>query len=102
MSHVFRDWAKELEEADARTKAAALRLSGGYPDEAKYNVTEAKSAIEASDEVLFSAEAIERAARAEHDEDWRGDVEWEDHEEYVRDNYRRGIRIIIAALKGES
>lgn len=52
------DWEKELEAADARAKAAALRLSGGYPDEAKYYVSEAKAALSAADEVMFS-EAME-------------------------------------------
>jgi len=64
----------------------------------------AKRIIEAADSVMFSEEAIERAGRAEHANDWHrvnlSAPDWEDEDANVRDGYRQGVRVIIAALKG--
>lgn len=61
---------------------------------------QAAAALSAADAVMFSDAAIERAARAEYEADsCPGDPTWEELESYVRDNYHRGIRVIIASLK---
>jgi len=97
------DWEKQLEACDARTKATALGLSGGYPDEAKYFVSEARYAIAASDGVMFSDEAIEQAAGNA----WNmlvtrdGGRAWEDLEDWMRPSWIANVRVIAAALRGE-
>lgn len=59
----------------------------------------ALAALAAADAVMFSDEAVERAARAEHAEDW-GPGAWDAQDPTVRENYVNGVRVIIAALKG--
>ena len=93
------DWEKELEAADARVKAAALRLSGGYQDEAKYYVSEAKAALAAADEVMFSDEAIERAARKLYEGEGG---RWATCPDDLRNEWKDSVRATIAALKDDA
>jgi hypothetical protein len=73
-----------------------------YGDEALEEMgEEVKVALDAADAVMFSDEAIERAAKVEHDNYWRGEISWEQQDPLVKENHRQRIRAIIAALKGE-
>lgn len=60
----------------------------------------AQGAIAAADALMFSDEAIERAA----EELWDGaapDVQWDHITEYLKERTRIRARAVVAALKGE-
>jgi hypothetical protein len=61
---MYTNWAKEFEQAPARTKAVAVGIAGGYPDEGKYYVGEAKAAIAADDAHMFAPANIARVVKA--------------------------------------
>ncbi|MBT2537229.1 hypothetical protein [Arthrobacter sp. ISL-69] len=111
------DWAKEFEQATALTRAVAIGLAGGYPDEGKYYVTEAKSALAAADAVMFSEASIWKAAEVaalvdDYDGCFERVREYEAMEEYEqeahgypghdyedRDYWLKRTRAVIAALR---
>lgn len=86
---------------EAAVKAWDHHWGDRYGDEALEEMgEEVQIALDAADKVMFSDEAIERAAKAEHANDWKADT-WDEEDATVKDNYREGVRVVIAALKGE-
>jgi hypothetical protein len=60
----------------------------------------ARAALEAADAVMFSDEAIERAAKAVHDLGAYAHS-WDERAEDLKELYREDARAVIAALKGD-
>lgn len=92
----------------ARIEAAAKAVDefwgGRYFDEAADELGgEMAVAIEASDAVLFSEEAIERAARALFIAE-NPEADWDalPLNQWVTDIYRKRTRTVLAALRGEA
>lgn len=63
-------------------------------------VPEVRLALAASDAVMFSDEAVERAAKTIHDKGtFSFSRTWEERGEELKELYREDVRTIIAALK---
>lgn len=77
--------------------ASALSDQNGWT-----SYDDARKAINASDDVMFSDEAIERAARAIHDAGSIDKKPWAERNDEIRELYREDVRMVIAALKGDA
>lgn len=86
---------------EAAVKAWDHHWGDRYGDEALEEMgEEVQVALAAADAVMFSDEAIERAA----EELWDGtdpDVQWDHISEYLKERTRIRARAVVAALKGE-
>jgi len=60
---MYTDWTREFEQASPRAQAVAIACAGGYPDEGKYYLGEAKAAIAANDAHVFSNENAARVSQ---------------------------------------
>ncbi|QDF19558.1 hypothetical protein PP353_gp48 [Arthrobacter phage Kumotta] len=83
-----------------RIEAAAVTLceqlwENAHERQKEYALEEAAEALAAADAVMFSDEAIERAARA------MLDAMYDDKTLRVDDGDRGIIRVVVAALKGD-
>jgi hypothetical protein len=92
---------------EAAVKAWDHHWGDRYGDEALEEMgEEVKVALDAADAVMFSEEAVERAARAEYEsdmEDLPGGLDpWDHAADLTRANYRRGVLAVIASLRGEA
>lgn len=61
----------------------------------------ADASLKASDSVMFSDEAVERAAKALHDLGATAKT-WDERDEDLKDLYREDARAVIAALRSEA
>lgn len=89
--------------ANALSEISGMRFDGFWsridelePEDREYAIAEARFALERSDAILFSDEAIERAARA-----MLGAM-YDDETLKVDDEDRAIIRHVVAALKGDA
>ena len=96
------------ERVEAAAKAAHVsKLTGvqwdGMPKWKRMDrINEARAALAAADAVMFSQQAVERAAKAAYESTMEdGDTPWEHFggSSYL-DYYRAHARAVIAALKG--
>lgn len=86
-----------------RIEAAAVTLceqlwENAHERQKEYALGEAAVALAAADAVMFSDEAIERAARALNTEHAPA---WEILPDWVKDSWREQVRTVVAALKGD-
>ena len=84
---------------EAAAKVIAERENAGWPVLTSDRDT-AVQALAAADAVMFSDEAVERAARAIHA--LGTGTKWEDRHEDIKALYREDARTVIAALKEEA
>ncbi|MDQ0100470.1 hypothetical protein J2T10_000089 [Paenarthrobacter nicotinovorans] len=85
---------QERVEAAAQALATKDRANLSF-----WHQEEATEALAAADAVMFSNEAIERAAKAlnaEHAPAWEILPGW------VKDDWRKQVRTVVAALKGDA
>lgn len=78
-------------------------LWDGYVEDEREEIRRSVAdSLAAADAVMFSDEAIERAAKTTHDLGTSGSQTWEERDEAVRELYREDVRIVVAALKGDA
>lgn len=86
------------ERLEAAVKAWDHHWGDRYGDEALEEMgEEVQVALDASEAVLFSEEAVERGAKALNEHYL---IEWDKLPEWAREDARRTTRAVIAALKG--
>ena len=95
--------------ANAISESSGMRFDGFWsriedlePEDREYALAEASAALAAADAVMFSDEAVERAARESWNAIADGAEEFDQLTRYERDIHTATVRAVIAALKDDN